>query len=47
MPWQQGLIWPVEVGEVGWDFQHFFFLFQKLKCPQKKIFFNTLGGLFG
>ena len=25
MPWQQGLIWPVGVGEVGWDTQQFFF----------------------
>lgn len=26
MPWQQGLIWPVGVGEAGWDMQHFFFI---------------------
>lgn len=35
MPWQQGLTWPVWVGEAGWDIQHFFFHFRKKKKKQR------------
>lgn len=36
MPWQQGLTWPVWVGEAGWDIQHFFFHFRNLNVQKKK-----------
>lgn len=50
MPRQQGLIWPLGVGAVGCDTQHFFFSISETEMyppTKKKNNNNALRGVFG
>lgn len=45
MPSQQGLIWPVGLGEAGWGTQHFYPFQRETQMSKKKL--NALRGIFG